>query len=84
LAVFPRGSWARGQPFAVDFPHLWFAAGGDWGEKGGRILILADHSVFINDMMTPDDNDNLEFASNCLEWLTDGGKRSRGRRSTSR
>jgi hypothetical protein len=77
LAVFPAGSWARGQGFALKVPHLCFAVGGDWGDSGGRILLLSDHSVFINDMMTPVDNDNLEFASNCLEWLTDGGKRSR-------
>jgi hypothetical protein len=74
LAAFPDGSWSRDRPF---LPYRMFAAGGNWGDNGGRVLLLSDHSVFINEMMTPNDNDNLEFASNCLEWLTDGGKRSR-------
>jgi hypothetical protein len=47
-----------------------FAVGGSVGD--GRVLLLADHSVFINQMMIPPDNDNLEFASNCLQWLRDG------------
>lgn len=43
------------------------------GERGkGRFLLLADHSLFINTMMLPGDNGNVEFASNCMEWLRDG------------
>lgn len=40
-------------------------------DKGGQILILADHSVFINEMLLPEDgdNDNLAFAANCIDWL---------------
>jgi hypothetical protein len=55
----------EGQPPAL--PPI-FAAGGDWG--AGRVLVLADHSVFINDMMLQTDNDNIPFAYNCLEWLS--------------
>src|SRR5205807_757161 len=59
--------------------ELWFAAGGEFGERGrkGRLLVLADHSVFINDMLGRADNDNFTFALLCLEWLTDGGRRDR-------
>jgi hypothetical protein len=44
-----------------------FAVGGNRGK--GRILVLADHSIFINQMMLPGDTDNVEFTYNALEWL---------------
>jgi hypothetical protein len=42
----------------------------------GRLLVLADHSIFINDMMSQPDNDNAQFAANVVRWLTDDGKRT--------
>ena len=48
-----------------------FAVGGKVGSKG-RAILVSDHSVFINDMMLQPDNDNLEFAYNCLNWLVEG------------
>jgi hypothetical protein len=45
------------------------------GSASGRLLVLADHSVFINDMMLQTDNDNIPFAFNVARWLTDDGKR---------
>jgi hypothetical protein len=57
------------------FPEqLHFAAAGDWGD--GRLLVMADHSVFINDMMLQADNDNIAFAFNVARWLSDNGKRT--------
>jgi hypothetical protein len=50
-----------------------FAVGGTHGE--GRLLVLADHSIFINQMMLPDDTGNVEFTYNCLEWLREGKRR---------
>jgi hypothetical protein len=47
-----------------------FAVGGTVGK--GRVLVLADHSLFINRMILPPDNGNLEFAANCLHWLRGG------------
>jgi hypothetical protein len=44
-----------------------FAVGGDVGK--GRVLVLADHSIFINEMMLPEDTSNVEFAGNCLNYL---------------
>ena len=41
-------------------------------DNGGRLLLLADHSIFINEMMLPSDNGNVEFTYNCLEWLRRG------------
>lgn len=40
-------------------------------DDGGKVLVLSDHSVFINRMLLPQrgDNDNLAFAMNCLDWL---------------
>jgi hypothetical protein len=52
-----------------------FAVGGPVGD--GRILVLADHSIFINQMMVPTDNNNVEFAWNCLKWLQGEGEQRR-------
>jgi hypothetical protein len=84
LATFPSNCWTVGErslpegftraPFARGEQGLVFAVGGDSG-WGGRILILSDHSVFINAMMWQPDIDNFDFAYNCANWLTEGGKR---------
>src|SRR5262249_230316 len=47
--------------------RLPFAVGGTVGN--GRLLVLADHSLFINDMMLQHDTDNIDFTYNCLDWL---------------
>jgi hypothetical protein len=79
LANLPKGcsSWGGWEP---DFLRearepLRFAAGGEIDNEG-RVLVLADHSMFINDMMLRDDNDNTLFAYNCIDWLTDRRKRT--------
>jgi hypothetical protein len=69
-----------GAAFARIFPERGkvgplFAVGGNRGD--GRILVLADHSIFINQMMLPGDTDNVEFTYNALEWLNDGKRRTR-------
>src|SRR5262249_5902621 len=46
------------------------AVAGDVGK--GRILFLADHSVFVNGMMAPRDDNNVEFTQDALAWLADG------------
>jgi hypothetical protein len=48
-----------------------FAVGGELGtgHPMGRLLVLADHSIFINKMMKQPDNGNVEFAFNCLRYL---------------
>jgi hypothetical protein len=43
----------------------------------GRLLVMADHSVFINDMMLQPDNDNVTFAINAVRWLADAGNGQR-------
>jgi hypothetical protein len=54
------------QPFAIGGPYA-----------AGRLLVLADHSVFINDMMLQADTGNIDFTYNAIDWLTDKGKRNR-------
>lgn len=56
-----------------------FGAGGDVGGNGGRVLLLADHSLFINEMLMQQDNGNVEFVYNCLKWMVDDGKRPRSK-----
>jgi hypothetical protein len=53
-----------------------FMVGGDLNK--GRVLVLADHSVFINEMMLPEDNMNVEFTIAAVRWLRgDGGQRKK-------
>jgi hypothetical protein len=73
LAVFPKECEVSGGRIEGDGPP--FAVASERGK--GRVLILADHSVFINDMMLPTDNDNFDLARNAIAWLSDGGKRNR-------
>lgn len=43
---------------------------------GQRIVLLADHSIFINSMMLQRDNGNAWFTQNLVRWLTnDGGRK---------
>jgi hypothetical protein len=82
LAVFPPGSALHIDAERVrNRPNeRWlFAVGGDVGpgpKPPGRILLMADHSVFINEMMIPDDNENVYFTQDALLWLG-GGTRTR-------
>jgi hypothetical protein len=79
LATFPPGCVTldgrilqpRLDAQGANFP---FAMGGTCGQ-GGRVLILSDHSVFINEMMWQPDIENFDFACNCIDWLTNGGQR---------
>src|SRR5262249_21902396 len=43
------------------------------------ILILADHSVFINDMLLQDDNNNFDFTKQTIAWLRGGPQNPRKR-----
>jgi hypothetical protein len=55
--------------------HLWNFAAGD-AVGSGRVLIMADQDVFINEMMLQKDNGNIDFAYRCADWLlarSDGG-----------
>jgi hypothetical protein len=77
LAKFPPGCAVVGRGWNLpDAWVLYFAVGRAWEGKG-RILVLADHSVFINLMMLQRDNGNFDLAFECVEWLTEGGKRNR-------
>ena len=74
-AGFPPSAVFKGQRAGAGM--FYFAAGARFLPSGGRLLVLSDHSVFINGMLWQNDNDNLKFANNCVSWLTDGGRRRR-------
>jgi hypothetical protein len=76
LSGLPR-STDRSEVFNFDpgVLGLLFAVGGVRGD--GRLLVLADHSVFINEMMLEDTCDNLTFTVKSLEWLKDEGRRTK-------
>ncbi len=65
----------------LDPKSIWswtFAVGGEL--DSGRYLILANHRMFLNRMMMPEDTDNVEFTKNCLSILEkrkDGGTRKK-------
>jgi hypothetical protein len=70
-ARFPRGCWYDfGYFLQRGTPPPPFAVSRELGH--GRLLVLADHKVFINEMMFPEDNNNLTFAFNVVEWLREG------------
>jgi hypothetical protein len=75
LARFPKDCELETRLPAENLKPFVFAAGGR--VENGRMLVLADHSVFINDMMLKTDNDNFDLACNALQWLTENGKRNR-------
>ena len=78
LGYFPEGFLLELSPrvFRQFENALLFAVGGDVG--AGRVLVLADHSVFINQMMLPHDTNNVEFTYNAVRWLQgEGLKRNR-------
>src|SRR5262249_18482707 len=53
--------------FGSSFP---FAVAGKVGK--GRLVVLADHSVFIDIMLATKENGNAAFAENCVGWLAEG------------
>jgi hypothetical protein len=77
VGLLPPGcSYYSEQPLPfLNRGQLSFAVAGQVGR--GRLLILADHSIFINDLMQRANNGNREFALNSLTWLmaTEGGNR---------
>ncbi|HVS37063.1 MAG TPA: hypothetical protein VMS17_15995 [Gemmataceae bacterium] len=76
LGFLPAQCRPEGAGIASPDP-LPFGVGGDVGGQGGRILLLADHSIFINEMIMQTDNDNLNFSYNCLKWAAGGPQRSK-------
>jgi hypothetical protein len=47
----------------------------EYPDTRGRLLVLADHSLFIDMMMQPD-NHNLDFTFGVIRWLMEDGKRT--------
>lgn len=76
MALLPPGCRPVDRPrnFFME-PLRGFAVGERWG--AGKYMVLADHSPFINLMLSMDDNDNYKFAVTLTDWLTDNGRRGR-------
>ena len=72
LARLPAGSVATlpdGRSVRIPEGAL-FAAGSEGSEvSGGEFLAMADHSVFINQMLLEPVTDNLELAYRTVEFL---------------
>jgi hypothetical protein len=80
LANLPAGCSRLGNRGEViqHFPkELPFAVGGPVRGGDGRLLVLADHSIFINLMMQQTDNGNLQFGFRVASWLNESGKRKK-------
>jgi hypothetical protein len=73
VANLPSGCIIPGRPGRTFLP-MNFGVGGKVGQ--GRLLVLADHSLFINEMMLQPDTDNVDFTYNCLDWLNGGERRT--------
>lgn len=75
LAAFPVPSSEGEAPLPRVRP---FAVGGSGDEERPfRCLILADTSVFSNQMIAAQGTDNLLFANGVVQWLTADGERTR-------
>ena len=71
LVRFPPGciTWEKAPPTdTLTFIAASRAANGD------RVLVIAGHGIFMNGMLGLD-ADNFAFARNCVEWLSEKGKR---------
>jgi hypothetical protein len=67
FAQLPPDSMFKVPETVTERPANVFGVAGDVG--AGRVLVLADHSIFIDEMMKPTDNGNVEFTVNCLTYL---------------
>jgi hypothetical protein len=64
-----------GQPWPVVLPLPYLIGTGAAAANKGRIMVLAGHGVFQNQMMV--NQDNFLFTLNTVRWLTEGGRRKK-------
>jgi hypothetical protein len=79
LAELPADARIKGD-LGRPRPRIFAAGNHGFGNHSGRVLVLADQSVFTNALLwqqpgSASANDNFEFARNCADWLTESGKR---------
>ena len=77
FAYLPKNTeFGHPRPKDEAYGNPCFGVSGDVGQ--GRVIVLADHSIFINEMMKPKDTGNAEFTYNCLKYLSgEQGQRKR-------
>jgi hypothetical protein len=75
LARFPADTFS----FGARLRNAWFAIGGDGAGQFNnyQYLAMADHSVFINQMLLEPGTDNLELAYRSIEFLQGPNQRKR-------
>lgn len=66
----PRQSFARPEERVFGLVY-------EGNKNRNKLLLLADHSLFINSMMLPTDNANVEFASKSIQYLCENGTERR-------
>jgi hypothetical protein len=80
LARFPRNCRFGFQERALPENAL-FAIGGegpdDWNSNAYRLLVMADHSIFINQMLLEPGTHNLELTYRVIDYLQGPHKRKR-------
>lgn len=62
---FPDGIPQGGYPLPV-------VAASELGSNSSRIIVTSDASMFSNQLTGLSGYDNLQFALNCIDWLTNG------------
>jgi hypothetical protein len=81
VARFPDGSFATdGRRSWALPPGACFAVGAEMGVNFGRdsrFLAMADHSVFINQMLLEPGTENLEFTYRVIEYLQGPNKQTK-------
>ncbi len=75
-----RGYLGHSKPFFFDFDNfdsrVYHAAkGADDLPNNGKIMLLADHSILLNQLLVRKDIDNFAFAENLVDWLKGPEKR---------
>lgn len=77
LADFDQVDWQGGMggPIINRFNRCYIMASSGRPEETGRVLILAGHGVFLNEMIVQKGIDNKLFTDNCIKWLTNNGAR---------
>ncbi len=74
LAWLPNGR-VHGEVQPLAEPPLMMTFDDRVFPRGGRLLAIADQSIFINEMLMLKEADNGRFAWNVANWLTEGGRR---------
>ena len=80
LATFPRNSRIQDSEFRLPDDTLFAIAGegpDEFNRQPYRLLVMADHSVFINQMLLEPGTENIELAYRTIKFLQEPNNRKR-------